>query len=70
MITRLIIDYPNQHVQVKHIALNENSWNISLAKACFTLIVRPFDRALLSWETERRDREAERRQFHTESHLT
>ena len=39
-------------------------------KACFTLIVRPFGRAFLSWVTERRGRETDRRQFHTESHLT
>ena len=41
-----------------------------VAKACFTLIVRPFGRAFLSWVTERRGRETDRRQFHTESHLT
>ena len=39
-------------------------------QACFTLIVRPFGRAFLSWVTERRGRETDRRQFHTESHLT
>ena len=39
-------------------------------KACFTLIVRPVGRAFLLWVTERRGREADRRQFHTESHLT
>ena len=39
-------------------------------KACFTLIVRPFGRAFLSWVKERRGREADRRQYHTESHLT
>ena len=39
-------------------------------KACFTLIVLPFGRAFLSWVTERRGREADRRQFHSESHLT
>ena len=39
-------------------------------KTCFTLIVRPFDLAFLSWVTERRGFEADRRQFHTESHLT
>ena len=36
-------------------------------KACFKLIVRPIGCAFLSWETECRDREADRRQFHTES---
>ena len=41
-----------------------------LGKACFTLIVRPFGRAFLSWVTERRGRETDRRQFHTKSHLT
>ena len=45
-------------------------WHIVvIAKACFTLIVRPFGRAFLSWVTERRGRETDRRQFHTESHL-
>ena len=38
-----------------------------LSKACFTLIVRPFDRAIVSWVTERGGREADRRQFHTKS---
>ena len=41
-----------------------------ILKACFTLIVRPFGRVFLSWVTERRGRETDRRQFHTESHLT
>ena len=36
----------------------------------YTLIVRPFGRAFLSWVTERRGRETDRRPFHTESHLT
>ena len=36
-------------------------------KACFTLIVPPFVRAFLPQVTERRDREADHRQFHTES---
>ena len=47
-----------------------SKWLPSEAKACFTLIVRPFGRAFLSWVTERRCRETDRRQFHTESHLT
>ena len=38
-----------------------------ITKACFTLIVRPIVRALLPQVTERRDREADRRQFYTES---
>ena len=36
-------------------------------KACFTVIVRPFVRAILPRPKERRDREAECRYFHTES---
>ena len=36
-------------------------------KACFTLIVLPFGRAFLSWMTECRGRETDRRQFHTEN---
>ena len=42
----------------------------TFVKACFTFILRPFVRANLLWATEHRDREADCRQFRTESHRT
>ena len=41
--------------------------HLLLLKACFTFILQPFVHAFLAGVTERRDREADRRQFHTES---
>ena len=47
----------------------KEAYEAETAKACFTLIIQPFGRAFLSWVTERRGCETDRRQFHTQSHL-